>query len=167
MSSGFRCSIGAWYILRSPYGLVRLLTGSQSTTFASLASMVTFTPAFRAPETQHLRAGMFGSLAPSGLSTLICVSHSIALHGWHEHESRFPMWSIGLTLFFNATGANIYALQFPEHWWRRRFVIFGASHQIMHTSILIASLIWLGGMLEAFEYSHSRVVLGRQSQSGH
>lgn len=121
--------------------------------FALLASIITFTPAFRKPATKPLRATVFGSLA---LSTLIGVIHALILHGWDTQNRRFPMWAIGGTLLFNTLGAGVYVLRFPERWWRRTFDIFGASHQLMHISIVIASLVWLGGMIEAFDDAHAR-----------
>lgn len=126
----------------------------QTTIFAVLASIITFTPAFRKPATKPLRAGVFGSLA---LSTLFCVVHGFIAHGWDEQNRRFPAWGIGLTLLFNTIGATVYVLRFPESFWPRRFDIFGASHQLMHISILIASIAWLFGMITAFDNAHARI----------
>lgn len=120
---------------------------------ALLASIITFTPAFRKPATKPLRATVFGSLA---LSTLIGVLPALILHGWDKQDGRFPMWAIGFTLLFNILGAGVYVLRFPERWWRRTFDIFGASHQLMHISIVIASLVWLRGMIKALDDAHAR-----------
>ena len=61
------------------------------------------------------------------------------------------MWGIGLTLLFNTIGVVVYVLRFPERWFPRKYDIFGASHQLMHLSILLASLVWLWGMVRAFD----------------
>jgi adiponectin receptor len=119
-----------------------------------LASIVTFTPAFRKPATKPLRAGVFGSLA---LSTLTAVIHGLVIHGWNEQSVRFPLWGVGGTLLLNTTGAVVYVLRFPERWWPRRFDIFGASHQLMHCVIVLAGLVWVGGMIAAFENVHTPV----------
>ncbi|MCJ1244285.1 hypothetical protein MMC30_001483 [Trapelia coarctata] len=123
---------------------------------AICASIVTFTPAFRKPSTQPLRVLVFGSLAFSGLFT---ITHGLILHGWEGQSVRFPMWGIGLTLLFNSLGALAYATKFPERWFRRRFDIWGASHQIMHIMIMIAGLAFLAGMLRAFDNVHSGKVV--------
>lgn len=80
-------------------------------------------------------------------------------HGWKEQSNRFPMWGIGLTLLFNTIAATVYVLRFPERWWRRSYDILGASHQLMHFSIVIASLAWLAGMIAAFDNAHDRARL--------
>lgn len=66
------------------------------------------------------------------------------------------MWGIGLTIVFNLFGAVVYTYRFPERWFRRTFDIFGASHQLMHVSVVIASLAWLAGLLQAFDNVHNR-----------
>lgn len=132
----------------------------QISVLALAASIITFTSAFRKPETKPLRAAVFGSLA---LSTLLCPIHGILKHGWQEQSARFPLWSIGGTLFFNVLGASIYVFRFPERWYPRRFDIFGASHQLMHCAIVLASLVWFAGMVVAHSNMHSRDVFDRSS----
>jgi adiponectin receptor len=65
------------------------------------------------------------------------------------------MRAVGLTLLFDIIGAVVYATQFPERWWRRRFDIFGASHQLMHSAIVFAALAWLSGTITAFDNLHA------------
>jgi len=124
----------------------------QTAVSGALASIMTFTPAFHKPATKPLRAGVFGALA---MSTLLCVIHGLVIHGWNEQTSRFPAWGIGLTLLFNTIGATVYVVRFPERCFRRRCDIFDASHQLMHISIVGASLMWLWGMVHAFDYMHA------------
>ena len=117
---------------------------------------MTLTAVFRKPAAQPLRVGVYGSLAAS---TLVPIIHGLIIHGWNGQSVRFPMWGIGLTLFFNSLGALAYATRFPERWWRRTFDIYGASHQIMHIMIVIAGLAFLAGMLKAFDNVHSSGVI--------
>ncbi|GAB7342121.1 hypothetical protein MBLNU457_g0390t2 [Dothideomycetes sp. NU457] len=132
---------------------LRDLYWSLITFCAVLASIVTFTPAFIKPASKPLRVGTYGPLA---LSSLLSVVHGVNAHGWTEQSRRFPMWGIGLTIVFNLFGAVVYTYRFPERWFRGTFDIFGASHQLMHVSVVIASLAWLAGLLQAFDNVHNR-----------
>jgi adiponectin receptor len=44
--------------------------------------------------------------------------------------------------------------QVPERWFRRKFDIVGASHQIFHVLVVLAALTYTKGMLQAFDYVH-------------
>lgn len=125
---------------------------SLTTCFAALASITIFLPAFRRRSDKGVRLSIFGSLA---LSTLGCVIHGLIAHGWACQSHRFPMSAIAITLLFNSVGSVVYVLRFPERWWPLRFDIFGASHQLMHCAIIIASLVWVVAMVTAFDHAHA------------
>jgi adiponectin receptor len=44
--------------------------------------------------------------------------------------------------------------QLPERWFRRRFDIFGTSHQVFHVMVVVAAFTYFKGMLQAFDYVH-------------
>lgn len=137
--------------------------------FALACSIFTFQPKFRDPHLRPLRAATFGSFA---FSSIIPVVHAAAKYGWAEQSQRMGLyWVIG-TLAFNTSGAVAYAVkvgmlphntfkksaltvkQFPEKWFKRRFDIFGASHQILHLLVICAGLTHTFGLLQAFDYLH-------------
>jgi adiponectin receptor len=42
----------------------------------------------------------------------------------------------------------------PERWYRRRFDILGASHQIFHLLVVLAALTYTKAILQAFDFVH-------------
>jgi hypothetical protein len=44
-------------------------------------------------------------------------------------------------------------IQFPERWFKVRFDIWGASHQVLHVAVVLAGLAHLRGLIAAFEHA--------------
>jgi adiponectin receptor len=143
----------------------KLLTG-----LAITCSLSTFHPRFRDPFLRPVRAGAFGSLA---LCTMLPIFHAVFKYGWHIQNQRTGISWVVITLALNVTGAASYAFkvhrkhdqncnkesrfdeeQIPERWFRRRFDIWGASHQIFHVMVVLAALTYTRGLLEAFDFAH-------------
>jgi adiponectin receptor len=140
---------------------------------AVACSISTFQPRFREPFLRPLRAVTFGSLA---FFTMVPVVHGVYENGWEIQKQQMGInWVLG-TLFLNTLGASAYAFkvcwhyqpelgrsmeqladynQVPERWFRRKFDIVGASHQIFHILVVIAALTYTRGMLQAFDFVHT------------
>ena len=85
----------------------------------------------------------------AGYSLMPGLLH-LHLYSDERYVYRFGMWwwlSGGL---FYGVGAIIYALRFPERYFRRSFDTFGSSHQIFHVCVLIAAGIHVWGMVKVF-----------------
>lgn len=145
---------------------LRIVYWALTSFLAACCSVVTCQPQFSQPLLRPMRAATFGSLA---LSTFIPVIHGFIKYGKVQfYRIAFP-WVI-VTLGLNIAGAGAYAAKvrsivivevkankdtkFPEKWFRRRFDIFGASHQIMHIMVLLAGLAFAMGVLQQFDYLH-------------
>lgn len=58
-------------------------------------------------------------------------------------------------LSWHSTKPGSDVLQVPERWFRRRFDIFGNSHQIMHVMVLCAALVHVFGLIRDFDHLHN------------
>ncbi|RDW77169.1 hypothetical protein BP6252_05222 [Coleophoma cylindrospora] len=108
-------------------------------------------PRFRDPYLRPVRAATFGSLA---IFTMVPVLHGIGLYGWEIQKQRMGIVWVVVTLGLNVTGATAYAVKFPERWCRRHFDLVGASHQVFHVLVVLAALVYMKGLLQAFDYVH-------------
>lgn len=45
-------------------------------------------------------------------------------------------------------------MKVPERWYRRKFDLVGASHQVFHILVVVAALTYTKGILQAFDYVH-------------
>lgn len=46
--------------------------------------------------------------------------------------------------------------KFPERWFPRRFDLFGASHQLMHTFVVLAALTYTCAVISAFDHRYEK-----------
>ena len=51
-------------------------------------------------------------------------------------------------------GAVFFALRIPESVWPGRFDIWGGSHQIFHVLVVVASMVHLYGVWDAFGWNY-------------
>ncbi|KAL3423740.1 hemolysin III family channel protein [Phlyctema vagabunda] len=121
------------------------------TILALACSISTFRPGFRNPYLRPIRALTFGSLA---LFFLVPIAHGIVKYGWVVQNQRMGIVWVLMTLGLNTTGAVAYAFKVPERFCRRTFDVVGASHQIFHVLVVVAALVYLRGLLQAFDFVH-------------
>jgi len=138
---GFPCDVE----LRWDYW--KLLTG-----LAITCSLSTFQPRFRDPFLRPVRAATFGSLA---LCTMVPVFHGVYKYGWLVQNQRMGISWVIITLVLNVTGATAYAVKIPERWCKRKFDIWGASHQVFHVMVVLAALTFTKGILQAFDFARA------------
>ncbi|KAH8162046.1 hypothetical protein CIB48_g6208 [Xylaria polymorpha] len=90
-------------------------------------------------------------LVVTGLSGLAPIIHGIHMFGFAQmvKQSGLPYYFAEGGLFL--IGAITYASRFPECIRPGTFDIFGSSHQIFHILVVIATLVHLIGVLNAFD----------------
>ncbi|EME38028.1 hypothetical protein DOTSEDRAFT_29774 [Dothistroma septosporum NZE10] len=115
-------------------------------------TILTLNPVFGLPAFRGWRAALYAGF---GLSSVIFVVHGLAAYGWDVQKSRMSLVWMGWMGTANLVGAVIYTARIPERWAPVRFDIIGASHQILHVAVLVASSIHFFGLMAAFTAIHS------------
>ncbi|PQE17074.1 hemolysin-III channel Izh2 protein [Rutstroemia sp. NJR-2017a BBW] len=126
----------------------------QITLFAFSCILITLIPAFRTPTFRVYRTLMYAGL---GLSALVFIIHSIAIYGWNLQYHRLSLEWIAAMAGLNFVGALAYSLRIPEKWYPGKFDIYGNSHQILHTMVVLAALAHFAGLVDSFDYLHNVV----------
>jgi adiponectin receptor len=121
---------------------------------AVVCIIATLTSKFRALRTY--RTAMYVSL---GLSAIVFITHGLIIYGWEIQNHRMSLTYMLITAILNLLGAIVYAARVPERWYPLRYDIYGCSHQILHFVVVFAGLIYLFGLLNAFDFIHSRAHL--------
>ncbi|PQE28196.1 hemolysin-III channel Izh2 protein [Rutstroemia sp. NJR-2017a WRK4] len=127
---------------------------SMITLFAFSCILITLIPAFRTPTFRVYRTLMYAGL---GLSALVFIIHSIAIYGWNLQYHRLSLEWIAAMAGLNFVGALAYSLRIPEKWYPGKFDIYGNSHQILHTMVVLAALAHFAGLVDSFDYLHNVV----------
>ncbi|KAF4616242.1 hypothetical protein G7Y89_g15164 [Cudoniella acicularis] len=96
-------------------------------TFAIGCSIATFQPRFSDPFLRPFRAATFGRFA---FSSVIPIIHGITKYGWALQSQRMGLKWVLITLGLNTLGAMVYAIGFPERWFKKTFDIFGAGFRV-------------------------------------
>ena len=128
----------------------------QVTVLAAACITATLDPQFRHPRLRPYRAAMYSGL---GLSAILFISHGLAIHGWEIQNHRMSLTYMLITAMLNFLGAIVYAARIPERWYKLRYDIYGCSHQIFHFIVVFAGLIYMFGLLSAFDFIHSQAHL--------
>ncbi|OTA89842.1 hypothetical protein M434DRAFT_47270, partial [Hypoxylon sp. CO27-5] len=123
-----------------------------NTALAGLCSFATFHPSIGGPHLGHVRAGLFATFAFCSVIAPILIG--ILKHGFEQQSRRVGLGWIGVTALCDGIGVTCYAMKFPERWYPRTFDLFGASHQVMHVTVVLAALSYTKAMLQAFDYHH-------------
>ncbi|RKU43099.1 hypothetical protein DL546_003839 [Coniochaeta pulveracea] len=121
---------------------------------ASLGTVTIFilvTPWFQGQRWRVFRTMTF---VATGLTAIAPLAHGICYFGWKAmvRQSGLPYYlAEGACLVL---GAVIYATRFPESLKPGRFDIYGGSHQLFHVLVVVATVIQLVGILEAYDYNY-------------
>ncbi|KAI1112511.1 mPR-like GPCR protein [Nemania sp. NC0429] len=108
-------------------------------------------PYFQGAKWRMFRLAVFVVTGLSGLAPLI---HGIHMFGFAQmaRQSGLPYYLAEGGLFL--IGAVTYACRFPESIKPGMFDMFGSSHQIFHVLVVIATVVHLIGVLNAFDYNY-------------
>ncbi|CAO2648151.1 Nn.00g090730.m01.CDS01 [Neocucurbitaria sp. VM-36] len=123
------------------------------TTLAAGTSIAATHPKFRTPALRPVRALMFVLM---GLSAVFPVLHGIRLYGVEQLRKSIGLDWVVLQGVLYIAGAAIYAARVPEKWSPGTFDIWGSSHQIFHTLVVLAAASHLVGLVKAFDYEHGQ-----------
>ncbi|KAH7009372.1 hemolysin-III related-domain-containing protein [Microdochium trichocladiopsis] len=89
----------------------------------------------------------------SGLGSLASLLHSLQIKGWAVLVNHLSLGWLACTMSLNLIAAAVYASRIPERWFPYRFDLVGASHQIFHLLVLIATFTHLAGLLATSQYA--------------
>jgi adiponectin receptor len=109
---------------------------------------------FQGLQYRKLRVAAFVGL---GLSGCIPIAHGIGIYGWHH------MWlASGMPYYFLegailVLGAFFYATRCPESVRPGKFDVCGCSHNIFHVLVVLATVVHLVGVWNAFAYNYRNV----------
>ncbi|KAL6873395.1 hypothetical protein ACP4OV_013477 [Aristida adscensionis] len=93
-------------------------------------------PARSSPRLRHLRAGLFVSMALSGV---VPAAHALWLNWAHPACHLALALELAMGAIY-AAGAAFYVSRVPERWRPGRFDCVGHSHQIFHVLVLAGAL---------------------------
>ncbi|KAI1820720.1 mPR-like GPCR protein [Xylaria intraflava] len=129
----------------------RKIYWSMTASLAAVSILIMVTPYFQGPRWRTFRLLVF---VVTGLSGLAPIIHGIHMFGFAQmaRQSGLPYYLAEGALFL--IGAATYASRFPERVKPGTFDIFGSSHQIFHVLVVVATLVHLVGVLEAFDYNY-------------
>jgi len=122
------------------------------TSLGTGCAAVSIVPRFRTPTWRPFRASMFVLL---GLSAVIPCLHGLEIYGMEQMNRQIGLFWVVLQGSLYILGAAIYAARVPERLWPGSFDIWGSSHQIFHTLVVLAAGAHLIGLVKAFDYNHS------------
>ncbi|KAF2480374.1 hemolysin-III related-domain-containing protein [Neohortaea acidophila] len=116
---------------------------------ASASGCIAFTlyPEFIGSRFRAYRTLMYSSL---GLFGLVFMLHGIYLDGFAIQRERLALRWMILMAALNFIGAAFYATTFPECRYPYRSDFLGASHQLLHTFVVLAGIAHYKGLTDAF-----------------
>ncbi|KAI1813688.1 mPR-like GPCR protein [Poronia punctata] len=129
----------------------RKIYWSMIASLSVLSIVIMVAPYFQGRKWRTFRLAVF---VVTGLSGLAPIIHGICKFGFAQmvKQSGLPYYLAEGGLFL--IGAITYASRFPERLKPGTFDIWGSSHQIFHVLVVIATLVHLIGVLEAFDYNY-------------
>ncbi|KAI0401454.1 mPR-like GPCR protein [Xylaria palmicola] len=129
----------------------RKIYWGMSASLGAVSIVIMIAPYFQGLKWRTFRLAVF---VVTGLSGLAPIIHGIHLFGFAQmaRQSGLPYYIAEGGLFL--VGAVTYASRFPECLKPGTFDIFGSSHQIFHVLVVIATLVHLIGVLQAFDYNY-------------
>ena len=91
----------------------------------------------------------------TGLSGFVPITHGLVMYGWDVMwmRSGMPYWFLEGAIY--GLGAFIFATRIPESIWPGKFDIWFSSHQIFHVLVVIASLVHMYGVWDAFRWNYN------------
>lgn len=113
--------------------------------------VVLIIPTFQGQRYRLFRLFAFVGTAMTGFAPII---HGFVIYGWDAmiRESGVPYY-LGEG-FLLALGAVFYTMRIPEIYIPGKFDIYGASHQIFHVLVVLATMVHLIGISLAFDYNY-------------
>ena len=124
-------------------------------TLSITTSTLVLHPQLQGLKYRNLRTHAFIATGLSGFAPII---HGIYLYGWDEMWIRSGMPYYFAEGLVYGTGAFFFATRIPESIWPGKFDIWFSSHQIFHVFVVLACLLHLYGVWDAFgwNYEHQR-----------
>ncbi|QRV79917.1 adiponectin receptor [Ceratobasidium sp. AG-Ba] len=123
---GFFCD----YHLQVFYAIGITLAGA-------VAGYVVLNPDYATPSYRWARTAVFCAL---GFCSLVPIVHAYWIYGPERMRNEMGLTWLTWTLCLYVAGAMIYACRIPERWMPGTFDYFGASHQIFHVFVVLATL---------------------------
>jgi adiponectin receptor len=120
------------------------------TIFSLCVFIYSLTPSFTNPNYRKIRGIIFLTI---GISTAIPILHLAffgnKIEGFNKQPKLFYWYFGGISYVF---GGIMYTLRIPEKYFKNIFDYFGASHQILHTFVIIGFISHYLGCLDSYYY---------------
>ncbi|KAG9100865.1 hypothetical protein FS749_012391 [Ceratobasidium sp. UAMH 11750] len=123
------------------------------TVAGAIAAYVVLNPDYATPAYRWARTLVFCAL---GFCSLLPVAHAYLIYGLERMQNEMGFTWLASCLCLYVAGAMIYACRIPERWMPGTFDYFGASHQIFHVCVVLATLSHYKAVLIGFEYWHGQ-----------
>ncbi|KAL2258021.1 hypothetical protein VTK26DRAFT_8837 [Humicola hyalothermophila] len=131
--------------------LQRTIYWSMIASLGAITVFILMSPWFRGPKWRTFRVMTF---VTTGLTGFAPIAHGIQMFGFDQMVKQsgiaFYLAEGGLL----ALGALVYTTRFPESLAPGKFDIYGSSHQLFHILVVLATVIHLVAILEAFDYNY-------------
>ena len=126
------------------------------TTLSCITALLVLHPNLQGLRYRSLRTWAF---VLTGLSGFAPIIHGLWLYGYAQMWVRSGMPYYLLEGLIYGLGAFFFAARIPESIWPGRFDIWCSSHQIFHVLVVLASLVHIYGIWDAFgwNYDNQRV----------
>ena len=134
--------------------LLRRLYWSMIVTLSFITSIFVLHPQLQGLKYRSHRTMAFVATALSGFAP---IGHGLYLYGWEEMwlRSGMPFWFLEGGVY--GVGALFFASRFPESVWPGKFDIWGSSHQIFHVMIVIACVVHMMGVWNAYGWNYQNL----------
>ncbi|KAF2179929.1 HlyIII-domain-containing protein [Zopfia rhizophila CBS 207.26] len=137
---GFYCEPNLQKIYWSMIGTLGLLTG-----------FVVVHPRLQSKKWRTLRLSAF---VATGLSAFAPIIHAASMFLYEQLDKQAGLRYYYLEGLAILIGVVFYATHFPESWKPGKFDVWGASHQIFHSFIVLGILVHFYGILAAFRWNY-------------
>jgi adiponectin receptor len=136
---------------RTRLALVYTLTSRQILSLSILSSLLVLHPRLQGRKWRNFRVTVFVS---TGLSGFAPVIHGVLVYGFDRawQQTGMPYYLLEGAIFI--LGVMFYAFRFPESSIPGKFDMWGSSHNIFHVLVVIATLVHLVGIWQAFGYQY-------------
>ncbi|OPB45348.1 mPR-like GPCR protein [Trichoderma guizhouense] len=138
---GFYCEPNLQKLYWTMIGTLGLLTG-----------IVVVSPRLQSPKWRNLRVFAF---VGTGLSAFAPIIHAATIFPYDQLDKQAGLRYYYLEGISILTGVVFYVTHFPESRIPEKFDIFGASHQIFHSFVVLGGAIHFYGILSAFDWNYN------------
>ncbi|UKZ56783.1 hypothetical protein TrVGV298_010624 [Trichoderma virens] len=121
-------------------------------TLGLLTGIVVVSPGLQSAKWRMLRLSTF---VATGFSAFAPIIHAATIFPYDQLDKQAGLRYYYLEGLSILTGVMFYVTHFPESRIPEKFDIFGASHQIFHSFVVLGGVIHFYGILNAFDWNYN------------